>query len=307
MSWQHFGEVRELLQGSAHERWERIAVLMDAGGGRNDAAARAYVRAAIERLPVHERPCRLVVSGGKGGSLGGLKEAFKSSMPHGPALRRVMRFDTFALAPLFGRCGHEDHSAPASMLWPFFEAQVCAIWTMLDEAGELDVSDMDQDLQARRRVVLDALRSDVRQWLNVVTVDEPEGHAAVAILSPDEMARRFVITIYEADRATGHGVAGLTLEDQRHTSGNYQRAVRLLGMLRIPVGIGHVYGAGIEVPDSYIAPERWKTAPGIVWPLLLGPGKLLRGLYTHADKGYPMPSGEPGGPTEWMKIEAYHK
>ena len=73
MSWQHFAEVRSLIQSSEPDRWQRIAVLMIGHGGEDDPAARAYVASAIERLPMHERPCRIVVSYGGGGSIAKLK------------------------------------------------------------------------------------------------------------------------------------------------------------------------------------------------------------------------------------------
>lgn len=303
--WQHFGEVRELLQGATPDRWRRVAVLMDGHGGKDDAAARAYVRGVIERLPIHERPCRLVVSSAKGGSITELKDA-GAAMPGGAAFGRVERFDRYALAPLFGRVGRGDNTTPDIMARPLIQAQVRGIWSLLMGADGVDVSDMDESLLARRAAVITVLKADIKDRLAPVrTALAPDHHSAIEIISGRGMARRLVVTIYEADRATGHGVAGLTLEDARHETANYQRAVRLLGMLRIPVGVGHLYGVGITARGEMIDVSEWMAAPSIIWPLLLGPGQLMSALYAEAQRdgrGYPVPSAERGGATEWMEV-----
>jgi hypothetical protein len=157
--WQHFGEVRELLQGSTSDRWQRVAVLMDAHGGKDDAAARAYVRAVIERLPIHERPCRLVVSSAKGGSLGALKDAFKS-MPEGMAFRRVKRFNRYALAPLYGRVGRGDNTGAIDIYPPLWNAWEHGVAALLEQAAVMDVSDLDAEAIERRVVVLGVIRAD---------------------------------------------------------------------------------------------------------------------------------------------------
>lgn len=297
MSWQHFSEVRSLIQSSWPDRWQRVAVLMVGHGGDEDPAARAYVVSAIERLPMHERPCRIVVSDGGGGSIAKLKSAEGAVVPGADVTGRVKRFNQYVTGPLFG--GHfTDFSGPTPIKRPFLEARAQGIAALIASARDAD--DWGNDPR-RRETVLDELHRASKDRLKDLAAWNDDNKA---LYDAHGHARLFVRLMENVDHDIHNG-PNVSWEDARHERLAFCRIVNLFGMLKIPTGIAHLSACGISKETGCVE-YAWKEDDKRTVGLLFNEGQFLRQLHAYAkphEQGYPMPSAEVGGPTTWIKVQ----
>jgi hypothetical protein len=289
--------VRSLIQSSEPDRWQRIAVLMIGHGGEDDPAARAYVVSAIERLPMHERPCRIVVSYGGGGSIAKLK-AGDAVVPGADVLGRVKQFNQYVTGPLFG--GHfTDFSGPTPIKRPFLEARAQGIAAII--AGARDADDWGND-PGRRETVLDELhRASKDRLKDMAGWNDSNGKA---LYDANGHARLFIMRMQSVDHDISNG-PNVAWEDARHERLSFSRCINLLGMLKIPTGIAYLSACGISKETGCVE-YAWKEDAQRTAGLLFNEGQFLRQLHTYAkpnEQGYPMPSAEVGGPTTWIKTQ----
>lgn len=299
MSWQHFSEVRSLVQGTTPDRWQRIAVLMVAHGGQDDPAARTYMRTVLDRLPVHERPCRIVVSAGGSNPIAKLKNADIAVVPGAAALDRVKSFSHYATGPLYGGI-NQDFSGPTPIARALLASHACGILMCVKAARAVTDHGVDHD---RREAVLSACEQLASaHQLAVDGFDEAK--VKKGLYCGLHSARAFMSHMFQADRNASVG-SDVSLESVTHERRAFARCVNLLGMLKIPTAIGCLSACGITAMTGCVE-YAWGEDAKYTVPALFNEGQLLRHCHTYAKphkQGYPMPSADVDGPTEWIKTQ----